>query len=236
MTKQRSRGGYILPMTLLVLACTLLWGCELLLTVSDQYAASDDMVKHEQSRLLAGSGWNLALNQLEENGSMEAIQLETSAGNAAVEFQMEEENQIRVVSSAKADDYPSVVEGTVSLLKLPWVETAEWEVCNTLQDLKQPGIFCANGEQMVLSDSIAQPLALTSKKSDALTVSVREPLCCTALYVHGDLIIEEDAFLEAEAVYASGTITGSERIAGSIVLEQYTSGTDYHVQLVERFV
>ena len=89
---------------------------------------------------------------------------------------------------------------------------------------------------MVLSDSIAQPLALTSKKSDALTVFVSEPLCCTALYVHGDLIIEEDAFLEAEAVYASGTITGSERIAGSIVLEQYTSGTDYHVQLVERFV
>ena len=95
MTKQRSRGGYILPMTLLVLACTLLWGSALLLTVSDQYAASDDMVKHEQSRLLAGSGWNLALNQLEENGSMEAIQLETSAGNAAVEFQMEEENRIK---------------------------------------------------------------------------------------------------------------------------------------------
>ena len=62
------------------------------------------------------------------------------------------------------------------------------------------------------------------------------PIRCTELYVHGDLIMEEDAFLEADAVYVSGQITGNDRISGSVVQEAYTSGLDYHVQVVERLM
>ncbi len=236
MKQNRSREGYILPMTLLVLACTLLWGSALLLTLSDQYAASDDMVKHEQSRLLARSGWNLALAQLEEDGSLEDIQIEKPSGCAKAQFEPGTENQVRIVSSAESGGYASAIEGTIRFLELPWKETEEWEISETVQNLTKPGIFCTKSRQMALNASLTQPLALISVNSQPITVSVSEPVCCTELFVHGDLIIEEDAFLEADAVYVSGEITGSERITGSIVLEQYTSGTDYHVQVLERLV
>ena len=236
MKKNRSQGGYILPMTVLLLASALLWGSTLFLTLSDQYAASDAMVKQEQSRLLAKSGWNLALKQLDENGSLGAIQLEKTSGCADIVFKMEEENLVHIVSSAESDEYPSVVEGTVYLLQLPWVETAEWMMTESLQSLKQPGIYCSREDQMVLNTSVTQSLALTSPKNSDFTVSSREPIRCTELYVHGDLIMEEDAFLEADAVYVSGQITGNDRISGSVVQEAYTSGLDYHVQVVERLM
>ena len=236
MKKNRSQGGYILPMTVLLLASALLWGSTLFLTLSDQYAASDAMVKQEQSRLLAKSGWNLALKQLDENGSLGAIQLEKTSGCADIVFKMEEENLVHIVSSAESDEYPSVVEGTVYLLQLPWVETAEWIMTESLQSLKQPGIYCSREDQMVLNTSVTQPLALTSTKNSDFTVSICEPIRCTELYVHGDLIMEEDAFLEADAVYVSGQITGNDRISGSVVQEAYTSGLDYHVQVVERLM
>ena len=236
MKQNRSQGGYILPMTVLLLASALLWGSTLFLTLSDQYAASDAMVKQEQSRLLAKSGWNLALKQLDENGSLGAIQLEKTSGCADIVFQMEEENLVHIVSSAESDEYPSVVEGTVYLLQLPWVETAEWIMTESLQSLKQPGIYCSREDQMVLNTSVTQPLALTSTKNSDFTVSICEPIRCTELYVHGDLIMEEDAFLEVDAVYVSGQITGNDRISGSVVQEAYTSGLDYHVQVVERLM
>ena len=236
MKKNRSQGGYILPMTVLLLASALLWGSTLFLTLSDQYAASDAMVKQEQSRLLAKSGWNLALKQLDENGSLGAIQLEKTSGCADIVFKMEEENLVHIVSSAESDEYPSVVEGTVYLLQLPWVETAEWIMTESLQSLKQPGIYCSREDQMVLNTSVTQPLALTSTKNSDFTVSICEPIRCTELYVHGDLIMEEDAFLEVDAVYVSGQITGNDRISGSVVQEAYTSGLDYHVQVVERLM
>ena len=236
MKKNRSQGGYILPMTVLLLASALLWGSTLFLTLSDQYAASDAMVKQEQSRLLAKSGWNLALKQLDENGSLGAIQLEKTSGCADIVFEMEEENLVHIVSSAESDEYPSVVEGTVYLLQLPWVETAEWIMTESLQSLKQPGIYCSREDQMVLNTSVTQPLALTSTKNSDFTVSICEPIRCTELYVHGDLIMEEDAFLEVDAVYVSGQITGNDRISGSVVQEAYTSGLDYHVQVVERLM
>lgn len=223
-------------MTVLLLASALLWGSTLFLTLSDQYAASDAMVKQEQSRLLAKSGWNLALKQLDENGSLGAIQLEKTSGCADIVFRMEEENLVHIVSSAESDEYPSVVEGTVYLLQLPWVETAEWMTTESLQSLKQPGIYCSREDQMVLNTSVTQPLALTSTKNSDFTVSICEPIRCTELYVHGDLIMEEDAFLEVDAVYVSGQITGNDRISGSVVQEAYTSGLDYHVQVVERLM
>lgn len=223
-------------MTVLLLASALLWGSTLFLTLSDQYAASDAMVKQEQSRLLAKSGWNLALKQLDENGSLGAIQLEKNSGCADIVFKMEEENLVHIVSSAESDEYPSVVEGTVYLLQLPWVETAEWMTTESLQSLKQPGIYCSREDQMVLNTSVTQPLALTSTKNSDFTVSICEPIRCTELYVHGDLIMEEDAFLEVDAVYVSGQITGNDRISGSVVQEAYTSGLDYHVQVVERLM
>ena len=96
----RSKRGSVLPMTLLLLACILLWGSVLLLTLSDGYAASNELVAREQSRLLACSGWNMALQQLEITGQRTALQLEEPAGSLQVSLQDGTENLIVIKAEA----------------------------------------------------------------------------------------------------------------------------------------
>jgi len=80
MQKQNSQSGFILPVTLFLLSCVLLWGSVLLQTLTSQYEADNGVVYSEQSRLLAYSGWNLALQQLDTDGSLEPLQIENGAG------------------------------------------------------------------------------------------------------------------------------------------------------------
>ena len=53
MRKWKKQNGYILPMMLFFLACTMLWGSLLLLTLSDGYAASDEIASQAAALSLA---------------------------------------------------------------------------------------------------------------------------------------------------------------------------------------
>ncbi len=118
MSGRRSQGGYILPVVLLILGCVLLWGSTLLLTLSDQFDASSDMVKQEQSRLLACSGWNLAILQLEETGTAESFQIQKDAGRADVTVQQQEDGLYIIQVSAEAGGYKKQINGTVQLFDM----------------------------------------------------------------------------------------------------------------------
>lgn len=234
MRKMKNQNGYILPITLLVLSSTLLWGSVLLLTLSDQYAASNGTVRQEQSRLLAYSGWNLALYQLETSGSTEPVLLEKTAGTAEVKMQYADGNLITVRSEAEADGYRNCVQGTVRLLQLPWDGLSGWPLTDTMQDLQEASVFISDNEQVTLADSLCQPVAISSQDNQPVTVHVADTISCSTLYVHGDLVVE--APLQAEAVYVSGQIDGLEQISSETVLQQYITAPDYRLQVVERIV
>lgn len=232
MKKGSSQNGYILPVVLLVLACTLLWSSVLLLTLSDQYAASNELVRKEQSRLLAYSGWNLAIHQLCNGGTTEPMCLSQPVGTAEVQMTRTDGNLIQISSSAMAGGYPKKVQGTVRLLEIPWNETADWALTEVLSDLQQPSIFLTDASAVILADSIQQPLAITSSCDQPVLVTVTEDITCSILYVHGDL--ELQAPLQAEAVYVSGQIQGQTMLESPIVEQQYTTETDYRIQVLER--
>lgn len=81
MKKLTEQKGYVLLWVLFLLSVTMLWGSLLLLNTSDQYEVSNGRVREEQSQLLARSGWNLALQQLETTGGLEPVVLETRLGS-----------------------------------------------------------------------------------------------------------------------------------------------------------
>lgn len=85
--KIKEQQGHILPIMLFLLSCTMLWSSLFLLALSDQQAASNTCIRQEQSRLLAYSGWNLALQQLENGGGLEPILLENPAGQLQVQLE-----------------------------------------------------------------------------------------------------------------------------------------------------
>ncbi|MBR4944242.1 MAG: hypothetical protein IKZ26_02380 [Peptococcaceae bacterium] len=230
----RKQSGYILPMTLLLLSCVLLWGSGLLYMMTNQYSTSDGLVKQEQSRLLAKSGWNLALHQLDTSGSMEDICLEKNSGSVQVTMEPAGSSLVQIVSSADAGDYLRTVEGTVRVLEIPWAETADWVLTEQMDSLEEASIYCSAEHQMLLKESVAVPLAIQGIDNEPVAVTVSEPVSCSVLYIHGDLYVE--AALEAEAVYVSGNIYGIEQIASSYITEQCIGETDYRVQVTERII
>ena len=231
-TRLCSERGLVLPMTLLLLACILLWGSVLLLTLSDAYAASNELVAREQSRLLARSGWNMALQQLETTGQRTALQLEEPAGSLQVSLQDWTENLIVIKAEAVSQGYRGTVTGTVRLLELPWQELDSWPIVVAWQDLQQASLLLTDETIYTLSHDCSYPLAISQKAGLPLTVRVTEPLTAEILYIHGDLLVE--APLQAEAVYVSGQISGAEQIVSARLVEQSATAPSYRIQVIER--
>jgi hypothetical protein len=219
-------------MTLLLLACTLLWGSLLLLTLSDAYAASNEFVEREQSRLLAYSGWNLALQQLETTGDITAVQLEQPAGTAQVSLQAAASGLITVQAEGVAKAYHSQVQGKVRLLTFPWQEIDDWTLVENLQDLQEPSLFLSSTAAYTLATNCDQPLAIGYAENGAFTVTIAEPLTLDVLYVHGDL--ELTAPVTAAAVYVSGQMSGAEQLDCAEVHVQSATTPSYRVRVVER--
>ncbi len=115
MKKLTEQRGYVLASVLLLLSCTLVWGSLLLLSMSDQYAASDDLVRQEQSRLLTRSGWNLALAQLEQTGSLDTVQMDFAAGTTQAVMEQEESGLIRLKVESTAAGYSTGAQGVIQL-------------------------------------------------------------------------------------------------------------------------
>ena len=115
MKKLTEQRGYVLASVLLLLSCTLVWGSLLLLSMSDQYAASDDLVRQEQSRLLTRSGWNLALAQLEQTGSLDTVQMDFAAGTTQAVMEQEESGLIQLKVESTAAGYSTGAQGVIQL-------------------------------------------------------------------------------------------------------------------------
>lgn len=115
MKKLTEQRGYVLASVLLLLSCTLVWGSLLLLSMSDQYAASDDLVRQEQSRLLTRSGWNLALAQLEQTGSLDTVQMDFATGTTQAVMEQEESGLIRLKVESTAAGYSTGAQGVIQL-------------------------------------------------------------------------------------------------------------------------
>lgn len=123
MRKWMEQRGYVLASVLLLLSCTLVWGSLLLLSLSDQYAASDDLVRQEQSRLLTRSSWNLALAQLEQDGSLDAVQMELPTGTAQAVMECGESGLIQLQVEGTAAGFHTEAQGVVQLVECPPEET-----------------------------------------------------------------------------------------------------------------
>lgn len=117
MKKLTEQRGYVLASVLLLLSCTLVWGSLLLLSMSDQYAASDDLVRQEQSRLLTRSGWNLALAQLEQTGSLDTVQMDFAAGTTQAVMEQKESGLIQLKVESTAAGYSTGAQGVIQLVE-----------------------------------------------------------------------------------------------------------------------
>lgn len=230
--KWKQQDGSILPVTLLVLASVLLWGSIQLLSLSDQYAASSDLIRQEQSRLLAQSGWNLALQQLETEGSVESILLEPKAGTVQVEMTTLESNRIQIRSDAESGGYSNHIQGIVRILTVPWLETRQWQVAENGETLSMESWLYTEEDTIVLPNLVQQSLAIGAQCGQPIQVIVREPVSCKKLYVDGDLRVE--AALKAESICVSGSIVGAEQIACERIREGYTEEPGYRLLLEER--
>lgn len=233
MRKWKKQNGYILPMMLFFLACTMLWGSLLLLTLSDGYAASEELVRQEQSRLLAWSGWNMALQQLETSGSLESICINQEAGRAQVQLQETAENQISIQSEAYAGSVKKKVSGCVQLLEFPWSQVADWQIAESVETVQQPSIIVAKEDTFALDISCSYPLAISAGK-ETLQVTVPQPVTLDICYIHGDLLVE--APMVANAVCVSGHIIGAEQIESEQIMEENQGIAGYRVLVTEREV
>lgn len=232
MGELRGARGAVLPLTLFLLTCTLLWGSVLVLTLSDAYAASDGLVAREQSRLLAYSGWNLALQQLDADGGKDPLQLAQPAGTVQVSLQDGEQGLVYIEAEAVSHGWRSRVTGAVRVWTLPWQAVDAWPVIADLEELQEAGLLLT-GERIYRLDTHCQaPLAISQREGLPLTVQVTAPLTADILYIHGDLLVE--APLCAEAVYVSGQIYGAAQIDSAHLAERYATVPSYRIQVVER--
>lgn len=115
MRKLKEQRGYVLASVLLLLSCTFVWSSLLLLSLSDQYAASNDLVQQEQSRLLTRSGWNLALAQLEQNGSLDSVQMELPTGTTKATMECDESGLVHLQVESIAAGYHTAAQGVIQL-------------------------------------------------------------------------------------------------------------------------
>ena len=70
MNRRKNKRGSILPATIILLA-VMLWSLQTVLAVTAQHnMRSTDLINQEQSRYLAASGWNMAIEQLQEVASI----------------------------------------------------------------------------------------------------------------------------------------------------------------------
>ena len=114
MMENRNTAGYVLPLTVFLLLCTMLWGSILMLTLSDTHAAGVRQGAQVQSRLLARSGWNMALQCVKNGDGIQNFTLSQGDGTVAVTMQ-ETPAGIRITSTGNVKQQVRTVSGTVTL-------------------------------------------------------------------------------------------------------------------------
>lgn len=232
MKKVARQDGFVLLITLFLLSCTMLWGSLLLLALSDQYDASNDVLKQEQSRLLAYSGWNLALQQLETNGELLSVMQEQSTGTIEVSLQEYRPGIVSVEAKGTAGGYKQIVDGEVQLQASVWSQVLDWPVMQNEQEMQAPGRILSAQRQYQLAENCMQPIAIGALNREPVEVEITKPISVMDLYVDGDLVVH--APFKATTLYISGQITGLEYIDCQEIISAETSPLYYHIDVLER--
>ena len=224
----------MLLFVLFFLCCMLLCSSVLVLNLSNQFQASSEMVQKEQSRLLAYSGWNLALEQLQLYGTAESIQRTPSGGELVVEFQKSSiaPSAWEIVSTGTSGVYSRNTSGIVQCFYLPFAHTETWPVVETLQGQTDAGIILPEEEIYYLQSDCMYGLGIASVNQMPITVAVTEEIQADALYIHGDLHVS--GTLTANCIYVSGEISGAEDIQCDAVYQGCAADMLYQIRVLER--
>lgn len=225
----RNRSGYVLPLTVFLLLCTLLWGSVLMLTLSDTHAAGTRQVAQVQSRLLARSGWNLALQQLQTGTVPGSFTLQRGDGTIAVTMK-DSASGVQVQATGSVRQQERVVSGTVQRRQIPWREVCSWAVVQNPDERDEAAICFCREATYELHNTAEYPLALAGE--GALSVAVTEPVRLQALYIDGDLNLQ--APLDVETLCVTGTVSGEEYLTCGECMDGFGTEPGYVLQVRNR--
>jgi hypothetical protein len=232
--KLQQQNGYVLLFVLFFLSCTLLCSSVLVLNLSHQIQASSESVEKEQSRLLANSGWNLALEQLQLYGITDDIVRMQEHGVLSAQMR-ESENRTaawEIVSTGSVGTYERTATGVVQCFALPFSQTTDWPVLDSIALQAQEGILLVEDSAYRLDTNCAYPLGITSANRMPLVVEVTDEIVAQQLYIYGDLYVS--GTLMADALYVSGEIHGAEQIQCDNVYSGYANDIPYQTRVLER--
>lgn len=236
--KLKQQDGYLLLFSLFFLACALLCTSILALCLSDGLAASRQTVQKEQSRQLAYSGWNLAIAQLEQFGTADALHHTPPYG--AMEITMTESSAYpaawEITALGRVGNVHRCASGTVQCIAFPFADTHTWEIVSDAFSADTPAILLSQSAQYHLAESHGDALGITALDGSPLCVTVTDAITTEALYIYGDLVVAEDAALIADAIYVSGSILGAEQIQCMQMYSDYTDAPTYQTRVLERSV
>lgn len=226
----------MLVFALFFLCCTLLCGSVLAVNLSEQFAASNEAVQKEQSRLLARSGWNMALEQLQLYGVPENIQSAQSSGDIAVSIEQSDKAPAAWSIDAEGTSgvYHRNASGVVQCFPFPFADMQDWAVIALSDVQTKTGILLLEDEIYQLSADCNHPLGITSIHQQPVTVKVEDSVNITELYIYGDLLVS--GALSADAIYVTGTIIGSDFIQCNELVSGYAGAIPYQIRVLERSI
>lgn len=212
----------------------LLCGSVLAFNLSDQFAASNEAVQKEQSRLLAYSGWNLALEQLQLYGQTDCVERAVDSGTVSVSF-CESSTALsawEIVSTGEAGVYHKTVSGIVQCFLFPFAETADWPVAASLQELTSAGILLVEDSEYRLDADCSYPIGIAAASGRSIAVSVQDEITVDVLYVSGDLFVSEP--LHAEKLYVTGEIYEEDLIDCAHICSGWEEPIPYQIRVLQR--
>lgn len=224
----------MLIFVLFFLCCTLLCGSVLALNLSQQFQSGSEAVQEEQSCLLARSGWNLALEQMQLSGSTDMIQFTTDSGTVSVEF-TESANAIaawEIEATGTAGEYNRTVSGIVQCIAFPFAHTADWPVLESIHEQTEASILLVADSVYTLQSDCTYPLGIASDDDIPIVVEVTEEMDANALYIHGDLHVS--GLLTADCIYITGEIDGMDFIQCDDIYIGADLDTLYQIRVLER--
>ena len=206
----------------------------LVLNLSHQIQASNESVEKVQSRLLANSGWNLALEQMQLYGATDDIVRIQEYGSLSAQIHESESitSAWEIVSVGSAGAYERTASGIVQCFALPFAQTTDWPVLDSIASQAHEGILIVDESEYYLNVDCAYPLGITSANRIPLLVEVTDEIIAHQLYIYGDLHVS--GTLTADELYVSGEIYGTEQIKCDNIYSGCANDIPYQMRVLER--
>lgn len=226
--KLYSNQGSITAVTVLIVASAAVWFALLLVISSNHLQNTEYQIAKEQSRYLAQSCWNMAIENILEETALTSgsIDLRPSEyGNASALWNKNHEGMIHLQVNSQFQRSKSRWEGTLFLL------CSQWPIPELyLEDIyfcseKGPAVRAGQRNQLVLlakEDSLSlnrpldvQWLGIYPAADAPLTVIIPENVQVMAeeAYINGNLVVLGK--LQANTLAVQGQLEGKERIVST---------------------